>query len=154
MTNALARPLRLDLNLYSRLTGVHPELIRRLVRLGLLEVTRDARGDLWLVGTRVLAEVDGDVHLPVKQQRKDLDRSRRLNAVGWERRGYTTHDLVTRPIAVLRDADRATGRTHESSRIRAWHALLAESVLSAAGRTRLEARLASRSGGSSVNGTP
>jgi DNA-binding transcriptional MerR regulator len=55
MTNALARPLRLDLNLYSRLTGVHPELIRRLVRLGLLEVTRDARGDLWFDPSQVAA---------------------------------------------------------------------------------------------------
>lgn len=55
MTNALARPLRLDLNLYSRLTGVHPELIRRLVRLGLLEVTRDARGDLWFEPSQVAA---------------------------------------------------------------------------------------------------
>jgi very-short-patch-repair endonuclease len=107
-----------------------------------------ARGDLWVVGTQVLVELDGDVHLPVKQQRKDLDRSRRLNAVGWERRGYTTHDLVTRAIAVLRDADRAIGRSHDSSRIRAWHALLAESVLSAAGRARLESRFAHRSAGS------
>ena len=55
MTNALARPLRLDLKLYSRLTGVHPELIRRLVRLGLLEVTRDARGDLWFDPSQVAA---------------------------------------------------------------------------------------------------
>ena len=55
MTNALARPLRLQLNLYSRLTGVHPELIRRLVRLGLLEVTRDARGDLWFEPSQVAA---------------------------------------------------------------------------------------------------
>ena len=55
MTNALARPLWLDLNLYSRLTGVHPELIRRLVRLGLLEVTRDARGDLWFDPSQVAA---------------------------------------------------------------------------------------------------
>ena len=35
--------------------GRHPELIRRLVRLGLLEVTRDARGDLWFDPSQVAA---------------------------------------------------------------------------------------------------
>lgn len=44
---ALARPYRLSLDSYARITGVHPELVRRLVALGLLEVTRDAEGNLW-----------------------------------------------------------------------------------------------------------
>jgi chaperone modulatory protein CbpM len=47
MSYALARPLRFGIEAYSRLTGVHPELIRRLVSLGLLEITRDAEGNLW-----------------------------------------------------------------------------------------------------------
>ena len=47
MSYALARPLGFGIEVYSRLTGVHPELIRRLVSLGLLEVTRDAEGNLW-----------------------------------------------------------------------------------------------------------
>jgi hypothetical protein len=44
---ALARPHRLSLDSYARVTGVHPELVRRLVALGLLDVTRDAAGRLW-----------------------------------------------------------------------------------------------------------
>jgi chaperone modulatory protein CbpM len=43
----LARPYRLSLDSYARITGVHPELIRRLVKLGLLDLTRDAEGNLW-----------------------------------------------------------------------------------------------------------
>jgi DNA-binding transcriptional MerR regulator len=55
MTNALTRPLRLDLTLYARLTGVHPELVRRLVRLGLLDVTQDSKGGLWFDPSQVAA---------------------------------------------------------------------------------------------------
>jgi chaperone modulatory protein CbpM len=54
-TYALTRPHRLDLDTYARLTGVHPELIRRLVALGLLESTRDAAGGLWFETTQVRA---------------------------------------------------------------------------------------------------
>lgn len=54
-TYALARPNRLRLDTYARLTGVHPELIRRLVALGLLETTRDAGGGLWFDTTEVRA---------------------------------------------------------------------------------------------------
>jgi len=52
---ALTRPTRLGLDTYARLTGVHPELIRRLVALGLLEPTRDAAGGLWFDATDVRA---------------------------------------------------------------------------------------------------
>lgn len=48
-----ARPLRLSLDSYARITGVHPELVRRLVALGLLDVTRDAGGDLWFDPSQV-----------------------------------------------------------------------------------------------------
>ncbi len=54
-TYALTRPNRLGLDSYARLTGVHPELIRRLVALGLLETTRDAGGGLWFDTTEVHA---------------------------------------------------------------------------------------------------
>ena len=54
-TYALTRPDRLGLDTYARLTGVHPELIRRLVALGLLETTRDAGGGLWFDTTEVRA---------------------------------------------------------------------------------------------------
>ena len=48
MTAALARrlPLGLDLDAFARATGLHPELVRRLVRLGLLDPARDANGEL------------------------------------------------------------------------------------------------------------
>jgi chaperone modulatory protein CbpM len=54
-TYALTRPNRLGLDTYARLTGVHPELINRLVALGLLEATRDAGGGLWFDTTEVRA---------------------------------------------------------------------------------------------------
>ena len=50
---ALARPYRLSLESYARMTAVHPELVRRLVALGLLDVTRDAQGRLWFDPSQV-----------------------------------------------------------------------------------------------------
>lgn len=50
---ALARPYRLGLDSYALVTGVHPELVRRLVALGLLEVTRDPQGRLWFDPSQV-----------------------------------------------------------------------------------------------------
>ena len=47
MTYALARPLILSLETYSRLTGVHPDLIRQLVSLDLLQASLDLGDDLW-----------------------------------------------------------------------------------------------------------
>jgi chaperone modulatory protein CbpM len=55
VTYVLARPLRLDLETFARATGLHPELIRRLVALGLLEVDRDLAGDLWFAPSQVAA---------------------------------------------------------------------------------------------------
>ena len=49
----LARPYRLSLVSYGQATGVHPELVRRLVAVGLLEVTRDAEGRLWFDPSQV-----------------------------------------------------------------------------------------------------
>lgn len=50
---ALARPYRLSLDSYARITGVHPELVRRLVTLGLLDISRDAEGHLWFDPSQV-----------------------------------------------------------------------------------------------------
>jgi chaperone modulatory protein CbpM len=50
---ALARPLLLSLEGYARVTGVHPDLVRRLVALGLLEVRRDAEGRHWFEPSEV-----------------------------------------------------------------------------------------------------
>jgi chaperone modulatory protein CbpM len=52
---ALARPYRLSLDSYAHLTGVHPDLVRRLTALGLLEMTRDAQGGLWFDPSQVSA---------------------------------------------------------------------------------------------------
>jgi hypothetical protein len=49
----LARPYRLSLDSYARITGVHPELVRRLVALGLLDVIRDADNNLWFDPSQV-----------------------------------------------------------------------------------------------------
>lgn len=54
MTNPLvrpaapARPARMDLESFARATCLHPEVVRRLIALGLLEATPDAAGNLWL----------------------------------------------------------------------------------------------------------
>jgi chaperone modulatory protein CbpM len=41
------RDVRLDLRAFARESGTHPELIRRLVALGLLEARQDPAGELW-----------------------------------------------------------------------------------------------------------
>jgi chaperone modulatory protein CbpM len=43
-----APPRRLPLERFARRAGVHPELIRRFVALGLVEAARDRAGELWL----------------------------------------------------------------------------------------------------------
>ncbi len=55
MTTALTRPVRLDLQSFSRAVGLHPEIVRRLVALGLLEPTRVANGELWFAPDQVVA---------------------------------------------------------------------------------------------------
>jgi len=43
----LARPPRLSLAGFAASAGLHPELVRRLVKLGLVQATRDSAGELW-----------------------------------------------------------------------------------------------------------
>jgi chaperone modulatory protein CbpM len=50
MAYALVRstpPARLSLDAFAATAGMHPELVRRLVRLGLLDPHVDAAGQLW-----------------------------------------------------------------------------------------------------------
>jgi chaperone modulatory protein CbpM len=47
VTYALSRPARLDLESFARLTGTHPDLVRRLVTLGVLDAETDPAGQLW-----------------------------------------------------------------------------------------------------------
>jgi chaperone modulatory protein CbpM len=49
MRYALVPAERLDLEEFARAAGTHPELIRRLVVLGILDARRDRFGRLWFV---------------------------------------------------------------------------------------------------------
>jgi len=49
------RPVRLHLDAFARETRTHPELIRRLVALGVLEADRDGAGELWFAPGQVTA---------------------------------------------------------------------------------------------------
>jgi hypothetical protein len=47
VTYALVRPARLELEAFAHATDTHPDLVRRLVELGVLEADRDLTGNLW-----------------------------------------------------------------------------------------------------------
>lgn len=99
------------------------------------------RLDLLLVGTRLGPEYDGAHHLPVEQQRDDLDRVRRLRHAGIERQGWTSAEVLRQPRTILADAERATGRPMRPDAVTRWNALLRDSCMTAAGRHRLTRRL-------------
>ena len=46
-------PGRLDLESFAHATGLHPELLRRLVALGLFDAASDAGGELWFTPAAV-----------------------------------------------------------------------------------------------------
>jgi hypothetical protein len=108
-----------------------------------------ARGDLWIVGSRMLHEYVGGVHRDRRTHRDDLDRDRRLLATQWHRRGYTSVDLLHRPEGILRDADGTTGRRHRVDRLDPWLRMLEESLFHEAGRARFAAQFASPGSGRS-----
>ena len=109
-----------------------------------------ARGDLRIVGTRMLHEYDGAGHRDRRTHRQDLDRDRRLLATQWQRRGYTSVDLLQRPEGILRDADQTLGRRTRVDRIDPWLEVLGESLFHEAGRARFAARLGGRESGRSL----
>jgi chaperone modulatory protein CbpM len=91
----LVRSASLNLGAFARATGTHPDLIRRLVALGLLEADRDAAGQLWFAPSQVAA----------------LGRVQRLRAgfgLNYAAIGLVT-DLLDR-IAVLEAALRSSAR--------------------------------------------
>ena len=49
----LVRSARLNLEAFARATGAHPDLVRRLVALGILDADRDAAGELWFARSQV-----------------------------------------------------------------------------------------------------
>ena len=50
---AITRPVRLDLATFARLAGLHPDLVRRFVALGLLDANPDAGGELWFASSQL-----------------------------------------------------------------------------------------------------
>jgi DNA-binding transcriptional MerR regulator len=55
MTTTLARRRLLSLDTFARVCGLHPDYVRRLVALGLLEPTSDAGGELWFPPAQLAA---------------------------------------------------------------------------------------------------
>jgi chaperone modulatory protein CbpM len=55
VTYALARPRILGLAAFAQATHMHPDLVRRFVALGLLDVWRDPQGGLWFAPSEVAA---------------------------------------------------------------------------------------------------
>lgn len=55
MSSALTRPVRLDLQSFSRVVELHPEGVRHLVALGLLQPMSGAEGELWFRPDQVAA---------------------------------------------------------------------------------------------------
>ena len=51
----MVRAARMSLEEFARLSGLHPDLIRRLVALGLIEAYRDAAGQLWFSRSELAA---------------------------------------------------------------------------------------------------
>jgi hypothetical protein len=99
-----------------------------------------ARGDLRIVGTTTLHEYDGGEHRKKQRQRRDLARERRIGNVVWTRRGYTDGEVLHQAVSILRDADRSLGRPHRPDRVRAWHALLTDSLFTPSGTARARHR--------------
>jgi chaperone modulatory protein CbpM len=56
VTYAVIRAPRLDLDEFAAAAGLHPELVRRLVALGIIDAGRDSAGRLWFARGQ-LAEV-------------------------------------------------------------------------------------------------
>lgn len=100
-----------------------------------------ARADLHVVGTTVIHEYDGGVHLTREAQRHDLERGRRLVAAGWTRRGYTSVDLLHRAAGVLRDLESSLGRPVTPGAALRWHAALADSLHTPSGRERFRRKV-------------
>ena len=55
MTYALIRAARMDLDEFAAAAGVHPDLIRRFVALGILDASRDPGDRLWFTAGQLSA---------------------------------------------------------------------------------------------------
>jgi chaperone modulatory protein CbpM len=101
---SLVRVARLSLDSFAARAGMHPELVRRFVALGLLEPFRDATGRLWFAAPQL----------------RTVARIQRLRAglsVNYAALGLVI-DLLDR-IEVLEAALRATGAPLPGNAVRA-----------------------------------
>ena len=55
MTTAIDRVRDLDLDTFARVAGLHPELVRRFVALGLLEASTRTDASLWFAPSQLAA---------------------------------------------------------------------------------------------------
>jgi chaperone modulatory protein CbpM len=55
LTYALIRAPRLDLEEFAAAAGLHPDFVRRLVALGVVDASRDGAGQLWFAPSQVAA---------------------------------------------------------------------------------------------------
>ncbi len=92
---SLVRTSRLNLDSFAARAGMHPELVRRLVTLGLLEPSRDATGRLWFTAP--------DLRTAARIQRLRAGLSLNYAAIG------LVMDLLDR-VETLEAALRAAGR--------------------------------------------
>jgi len=96
MTYALVRPNLLDLRTFAAAAGLHPDLVRRLVALGMLEASFDACGDWWFA--------PGQLAVAARIQRLRAGLSLNYAAVGLV---LDLLDRITELEAALRRAQRA-----------------------------------------------
>lgn len=95
------------------------------------------RADLLVVGTMSLHEYDGAIHRGKETHRRDLRRERALASTPYQRRGYTLDDLLNHAGILMHELDRLLGRPHQTARLRAWRALIDDSLYSERGRARV-----------------
>jgi hypothetical protein len=50
---ALVRTARLNLDAFGLATGTHPDVVRRLVTLGVIDAGRDPAGEMWFAPSQV-----------------------------------------------------------------------------------------------------
>lgn len=100
------------------------------------------RADLVVDGTTSLHEYDGAGHRDKNEHKRDLRRERRIASSPYVRRGYTLDDLLNHAGALMHELDRLLGRPHNPSRLRAWRALVDDSLYGDKGRKRVMNRWA------------
>lgn len=104
------------------------------------------RADLFVTGTNFVHEYDGEHHRVGKQHAVDLRRERALGS-RYQRRGFVLDDLLSHPLTVMHELDRALGRSHSRTRLERWRRLVRHSLYDEATRARLTMRWQQLSGG-------